>query len=739
MMLRFLISLSLFLPLSLSAQFTYVLDQSIPVEVDGIMLKMPWAGGLNSAQINRIDLNNDGKKDLVVFDRASNKLSTFLNQSNQYLYHPEYESLFPSGISKWMLLRDYNCDGLEDIFLPNSNGISVYQNTTQPGGNLSWEKLKFYAAPSPLAPPGTPGIFTEIILTQGFSKTNIFPGTNDIPTITDMDGDGDLDIINMRFVSPGTAEYHKNMSMENYGKCDSLEYVRITQRWGDWEECSCNSFAFGQTCAQSGGKTNHNVGKAVLTIDTDGDGNKDLLFSEEDCPSLFLLKNEGSTEVADMNSAAPFPSAKPVFMPLFPVAFYEDVDFDGIPDLIASPARYARTSLNNSFRKSIWYYKNTGSSQNPNFTFIKDNFLQDEMIEVGDYAFPAFTDYDGDGDQDLFIGNYGNEDFRGVIAFYENVGTPESASFKLVTQDFLQLSLLSRYNMKPQFIDINSDGNMDLAFLLSEAMNFTTSLFYIAGNKPNALSFDELAVKSANFDVGGTENILLEDVDQDGIVDLLVGTATGALEYWHNAGPKGSFNFTLVNPTFMNLGTSLTRTNINASVADMDNDGRQDLIIGDQSGRLTIYGDYRGTMNSPQPISNLIYDSFSESYFDKNLGARIKPVAVNLFNSNKPAIALGTVSGGMLLLKNDGGEQLPNEPAITIFPNPLIPNEPLSILTDRNMLMELFTIMGQRISDPVFIGANAPRSLEIKGLSPGMYIARFTFAGKSYGRKFIVL
>lgn len=727
------------MPLTLQAQFTYVLDQSIPVEVDGNMLTMPWAGGLNSAQINRIDLNNNGKKDLVVFDRASNKLSTFLNQSDQYLYHPGYESLFPSGISKWMLLKDYNCDGLEDIFVPNSNGISVYKNVTQPGGNLSWEKLKFYAAPSPLAPPGTPGIFTEILLTQGFSKTNIFPGTNDIPTITDMDGDGDLDIINMRFVSPSTAEYHKNMSIENYGTCDSLEYVRITQRWGDWEECSCNSFAFGQTCAQSGGKTNHNVGKAILAIDTDGDGNKDLLFSEEDCPFLFLLKNEGSTEVADMNSAVPFPPVRPVFMPLFPAAFYEDVDFDDVPDLIASPARYARTGLNNSFRKSIWFYKNTGTAQSPNFTFVKDNFLQDEMIEVGDYAFPAFTDYDGDGDQDLFIGNYGNEDFRGVIAFYENVGTPTSSSFRLVTRDYLQLSLLSRYNMKPQFIDINSDGNMDITFLLSEAMNFTTSLFYIAGDKPDALSFSSLEVKSANFDVGSTENVLLEDVDQDGIVDLLVGTSTGALEYWRNTGPNGSFNFTLENAAFMNLSSSLTRTNINASVADMDNDGRHDLIIGDQSGRLTIYGDYRGTMNSPQPASNLIYDPVSESYFDKNLGARIKPVAINLFNSNKPAIALGTVSGGMLLLKNDGGEQLPAEPAITLFPNPLIPNEPLSILTDRNMLMELFTIMGQSLSGPVFIGANSPRSLEIKGLAPGIYIARFTFAGQSFGRKFIIL
>jgi hypothetical protein len=554
-----------------------------------------------------------------------------------------------------------------------------------------------------------------------------------------MDGDGDLDIVNMRFVSPGTAEYHKNMSMENYGKCDSLEYVRITQKWGDWEECSCGSFAFGETCAQSGGRTNHNVGKALLVIDTDGDGNKDVLFSEDDCPALFLLKNEGTTEIADMNSAIPYPPTKPIFMPLFPATFYEDVDFDDVPDLLASPARNARTGLNNSFRKSIWYYKNTGTAQNPNFTFVKDDFLQDEMLEVGDYAFPALTDYDGDGDQDLFIGNYGNENFRGVIAFYENVGSPTFSSFKLVTEDFLQLSLLSRYNMKPQFIDINSDGNVDLAFLISEAVNFTTNLFYIEGRKPNALSFDGLEVKSANFDVGNNENILLEDVDQDGIVDVLVGASNGAFEYWRNLGPRGSFNFVLENPAFMNLGPSISRANANASIADMDNDGRQDLIIGDQSGHLTIFGDFRGTMNSPQPTSNLVFDSFGENYIDKDMGSRIKPVAVNLFNSNRPAIVVGTVSGGIFMLKNDGGQQLKTEPDIIIYPNPLLPAQPLSVRTDRSMLMELFTIMGQRISDPMFVGGNLPFSIEIAGLSPGMYIARFTFAGETYGRKFIVL
>ncbi len=700
---------------------------------------MPWAGGLNSAQFNTIDLNNDGKKDLVVFDRASNKLSTFLNVNDQYMYHPEYETLFPDELNRWILLRDYNCDGKEDIFTASSNGISVYENITTTDGNLEWQKLKFFAPPLPSAPPNTPGIFTEIILTQGFSKINIFPGTNDIPTITDMDGDGDLDIVNMRFVNPGTAEYHKNLSMENYGTCDSLEYVRVTSRWGDWEECDCGQFAFGEACTSSGGRTQHNVGKSLLAIDVNGDGNKDLLFAEEDCPVLYYLENDGTTENADFNTAIPFPQSNAAVMPSFPSPYYEDVDFDGKPDLIVSPAVYARTGLNNPFTNSVWLYKNTGTTQSPNFTFVKNNFLQDEMIDVGDFAFPAFFDYDADGDQDMFIGNYGNSQFIGVIAFYENVGTASLPSFKLITTDYLNLSQLSQFSMKPQFIDINSDGNIDLAFMLADPTRFISNLLFIPGNSPNTLNFDGQQIQSANFNAGINENVLLEDIDQDGKVDMLVGRANGSLEFWRNAGAPGSLSFQLVTTEFMGLGQSITRTNLNASVADLDNDGRPDLLIGDQRGNITIFGDYRGTQNSPQPVTEILFDQFSQSYIGRNLGARIKPVAVNLFNSNKPSIAVGTVGGGMLILKNDDGQLLPDEPEIVIYPNPLPRNEKLTVQGDRNMLMELFSIVGQRISEPVFVTGNQPHFFEIAGLAPGIYIARFTIAGKTYGRRFVIM
>lgn len=82
------------------AQFSYELYQEVEVEAGGNLLNLPWAGGLNSAQVNSMDINGDSKEDLVIFDRTANKLLTFVNENNQLKAAPEYESLFPSEVSQ---------------------------------------------------------------------------------------------------------------------------------------------------------------------------------------------------------------------------------------------------------------------------------------------------------------------------------------------------------------------------------------------------------------------------------------------------------------------------------------------------------------------------------------------------------------------------------------------------------------------------------------------------------------
>lgn len=246
----------LLFPITLFGQFTYRLDQHIPVEVNGTLLPDPWAGGLNSPQVNRMDLNGDGLEDLVIFDKTTALIRTFVWTNNTYAYAPGYESLFPDDLSTFVSLRDFNCDGKKDLFTFGQIGVWVYQQIQVTGKPFAWKKLSFYNS--------TTGLFSEVLLTKGFSsKINLLPGSNDYPDFADMDGDGDLDVLNMRFVTPSTAEYHKNFSMERYGTCDSLDFERQTSFWGGFTECNCGKIAFDpQTCADIGGRTNHTSGKA---------------------------------------------------------------------------------------------------------------------------------------------------------------------------------------------------------------------------------------------------------------------------------------------------------------------------------------------------------------------------------------------------------------------------------------------------------------------------------------------
>jgi hypothetical protein len=128
-LMRVLVLFLLFLPGIATAQFWYEMDQSIPVTGEGsLLLKYPWSGGLNAVQINTLDLNHDTKEDLVIFDRMGDLVLTFLQGEGEYVYAPEYEVLFPQGITNWLLLRDFNGDGRKDIFTGDAVGVKVYIN-----------------------------------------------------------------------------------------------------------------------------------------------------------------------------------------------------------------------------------------------------------------------------------------------------------------------------------------------------------------------------------------------------------------------------------------------------------------------------------------------------------------------------------------------------------------------------------------------------------------------------------
>ena len=78
-------------------------------------LSNPYAGGIRHPQFSQLDLDNDGKKNLFVFDKATNLIQTYINKGKEnevnYQYTSEYNHIFPR-LETWALLRDFNHDGI---------------------------------------------------------------------------------------------------------------------------------------------------------------------------------------------------------------------------------------------------------------------------------------------------------------------------------------------------------------------------------------------------------------------------------------------------------------------------------------------------------------------------------------------------------------------------------------------------------------------------------------------------
>jgi hypothetical protein len=733
-MIRVVCLFLLFLPLASLAQFTYFLDQTIPVQnSDGNIISLPWAGGLNAAAFNTMDLNGDDVDDLVLFDRMAGKVITFVNAANKYVPAPEFENLFPSEIANWLLLRDYNCDGKKDLFTGDVLGIKVYRNVTGTGANLQWEQHLFST--------GFPGQKSNVLLTQGSNdKVNLQLQFDDLPAISDVDGDGDLDILNIQYAGH-TVEFHQNMSAENNQPCDSLDFKRMTRSWGDFRECECGVFAFnGEACPpNSGGRTKHAGGKSLLAVDVTGDQQQDLIFSEAECNQLYVLRNAGTSLNPVINDFSGFPQTNPVNFSIFPAAFYEDVDFDGKKDLISTPNIFSKEFINTDLQHSTWLYKNTGSNASPVLSFVQRNFLQDEMIDVGDNAVPAFADFDGDDDFDLFISRSTSPNFASTIYLYENIGSPSSPAFKLVTEDYIGFSAARYYNLKIQFADINSDQTQDMVFTATSFDNNVTSLYYITNKSHNTLDFTGASLQTLDFSLTYSENAYITDVNADGLPDILAGRSEGNLEYWHNNGIQGSPSFDLEDENFLDFENSTLRQNLSCIVADLDGDGKRDLAVGDQTGKLAVISDFQNAEASASHLdANIVFNSLLEMYADKNLGGRIWPAAANLFNANKLTVAVGNVLGGIHILRHDEGKSLPEDPEINIYPNPVAKNEVLNVQADRHGTMQIVSVLGQQLSSPFVMKANEIYRYTLPPLASGLYLLKFTASKRSIAQRFII-
>ena len=678
---RFAMFLLLFaIPLHICAQYDYL---DIPVQKNGSNSPVALAGGLNAPQFSAVDLNNDGIKDLLIYDRSGQIALPFLNNGtpNQvdYQYAPEFFDRFPQNTENYMLLRDYNGDGIEDLFY-------FTRTTAYPGGGSALlkgnydndNKIFFIPVDS-----------TLMYLDTSMQPSPLYISNIDLPAIDDIDGDGDMDILTFstKFGFTRNIAWYKNMSVENGNGLAAPEYYLEHECWGMVTETNINNTVLLSpgidSCPDNTfwippAATNapRHAGSTLTAIDYNGDGVKDMVMGDASINTLNMMTSSTVNDTFLITTQDPlYPSYDtPTDMLSFPAAFFFDANNDGILDMIASPNELG-TSL--AITDSVaWYYQNTQSNTNIQLSFQQKDFLVGDMIDLGQDANPIFFDYNADGLLDILIGHFAyyrndGSDTTG-LTLLENTGTASNPSFVWQTNNYANLDTMNLLGMHPTVGDIDNDGDQDL--LLGANDGTLTFIENTAG--PAATAVWASPVRNyMNIDVDEFSTPQWVDLDRDGDLDLAIGEFNGNINYHINTGTANSAAYASAPDNFLLSGYDIHVMNPGSrrsAPCFFEVDGHFELFIGHQNGMPVHLKNIDGNiMGSYDTTSNGISSLFTGRYSDLDVA--------DINNDNRLDIVIGNNRGGISFYSVD--TLTVNVPKIadtksTIIENLLTPIQP---------------------------------------------------------------
>ncbi|MBK1708476.1 FG-GAP-like repeat-containing protein, partial [Marichromatium gracile] len=271
------------------------------------------------------------------------------------------------------------------------------------------------------------------------------------------------------------------------------------------------------------------------------------------------------------------------------------------------------------------------------------------LDDVGAFASPTFADIDADGDLDVFVGttttmtvNNGGGDGNGVngILFFENTGDASNPAFSSAITNPFGLSDVGN-GASPSLVDLDGDGDLDL----------------VVGNLGGDLLFFENTgtASSAAFGNAQTTAFGLEqnsqaydfafaDLDGDGLVDAFVGNDSGELFYFHNTGSATQPDFAA--PSASPFGLSPVDRSTTPTLADIDGDGRLDLLVGGYSGDIWLF-ENTGSTSEPAFAS-----AVSNPYGLTNVGVYSSPALADLDADGDLDALVGNSDGDLLLFRN---------------------------------------------------------------------------------------
>lgn len=430
------------------------------------------------------DLDADGDLDMVIGTYYDGNLKyykqetpgNFIEQTEEWdaaakTGNPFYG--FQVGRHVSPVFADFDGDGNIDLFAADEPGwyeskysdriINYYRNS----GNATFEQKEEFENP-----------FGGVFVKEQAS-----------PVLLDIDGDNDLDAV------------IGNKYYKSYYDYNLMQYVTLnsylTTYKGDngiFKKVTAEEDAF------DGLEVNGNF--APQFVDVDGDGDADIVSGNSAGDVVFVRNDAGTYNVE--SQASPF-----VGISTASNSSAQLVDIDSDTDLDL----FMTTDWEESF-----YFKNTGTATAPLYESSAENPLIDAVAHAWGTGYLRFEDLDHDGDPDvLFNGTNPFNAEEPAIIYAENTGTAESPVFQAFDATLFDDAV---EESKIFTIDYDGDGDLDVfagnyngtvSYLRNEnpVVNITTNagtLEYENGTAPLLLAAD----------------LTLSDVDNDWIVQAVV-------------------------------------------------------------------------------------------------------------------------------------------------------------------------------------------------------------------------
>ena len=577
----------------------------IPVlDSAGNAIAIPFLGGFDVPRPQLVDVTGDGKPDLFVQER-SGELIFFERVGDHWEWRTDrFQNL---NVGEWFRFVDIDNDGKPELFSELLTGyIRVWKN----------DGTKFVALGDTV---------------RDVDGRALVADRQNILNAADIDCNGRLDLFIGRV--QGVVDRYEQDGKSPDG---SPRFRLLEEAWQGIEvlgpEATGGSLIRIDTVPHgpAAEESTRLHGANTLTFaDVDKKGTLDLFWGDFFEEGLLRFENRGSCAQPDLRAKpSRFPHDKPLKTSGYNASTFADVDGDGNVDLVVGVIGGAfgpsRNSIDNLFLVN----------QSPKGTWTVATKRLISMIDVGSDAVPALADLNGDGKLDIIIGGKTSQadPTTGTVSWMENVGSATNPSFR----DRGLLPVRGQFSYAPAVADLDGDGRVDLV-----VGNWTDRVqWYRNTGTATAPSWTLADTALVTITRGTNTTPTLGDLDGDGLIDLVIGEASGVLNVYKNVGTRASPKFELVSDHFQDI--KVGRRSV-PSLADMDGDGKPDLLIGNADGAVELWRNVGG--------GGSIRFERDASFVLKSDG-NAAPTAGDIHKNGKRDLFVGTAAGGIRWFEN---------------------------------------------------------------------------------------